>query len=308
MALGIIFSVLASVCFSLSNVLEKIAVDRMPNISPRQATQMFTLLRTSRIWIAGFIIGGTAVLLAVIAYSLAPITVVQSIVGAGLIVIVAASRLYLREPISRREWFGLIAILVAIILVSITLSSSSGVGTRGSLVTVVTVDGATLFAAVVAFVILRRLEVDHSVSFGTTAGLLYGIAALQVKAASSLLARYGSAAGVPKIFESPYPYVFVLTSILGLAVFQIGLQRSRVAVVAPLTNTIASIYVVAVGMVIFDESLPSSATFAFLRLTGFALVLLGGWFFVTGPNSTSISISSSNHVRASVQARDGHLA
>ena len=68
--------------------------------------------------------------------------------------------------------------------------------------------------------------------------------ALQVKAASSLVVSHGFVDGIPRIFGASYPYVFIVTSILGLAVFQTGLQRSRVAVVAPLTNTIASVYVV----------------------------------------------------------------
>lgn len=309
MALGILFSLLSSFGFSLSNLLEKIAIDRMPEVSPRKANQMFQLLRTSRLWLAGFLIGGAAVVLAVIAYSLAPIAVVQSILGAGLVVIVAASRLYLREPIRRREWFGLSAILVAIVLVSTTVTTTKGVGTRGSLVIVVSVDGVTLLTAIVAFAILRRLETDHSITFGTTAGLLYGIAALQVKAASSLVARYGTVGGVPRILGSPYPYVFVLASILGLAIFQTGLQRSRVAVVAPLTNTIASVYVVAVGMIIFNERLPRSPTFATIRFVGFALVLIGSWFFVTGPSAASMPASPTKPPpQTSVQARNGQLA
>ena len=106
-----LFSVLASLCFSLSNVLEKIAVDRMPGMSPSRAMQMLNLLRNSKLWLGGFLFGAVAVALAVVAYALAPITVVQSIIAAGLVVIVAISRLVLRGKsaeenglVSARSW------------------------------------------------------------------------------------------------------------------------------------------------------------------------------------------------------------
>ncbi len=303
MGLGIFFSVLASLCFSLSNVLEKIAVDRMPGMSPSRAMQMLNLLRNSKLWLGGFLFGAVAVALAVVAYALAPITVVQSIIAAGLVVIVAISRLVLREKIRPREWVGLSTILVALILVSITLRSSSSQGTRGSFISVAVADSATLVIAALGFFALRKSSADHSISFGTTAGLLYGVAALQVKAASSLVVSHGFVDGIPRIFGASYPYVFIVTSILGLAVFQTGLQRSRVAVVAPLTNTIASVYVVAIGMVIFGESLPASLALTLLRISGFALVLLGSWFFATG--STSIVVPVPTQVPAALDTRDG---
>jgi protein-S-isoprenylcysteine O-methyltransferase Ste14 len=92
---------------------------------------------------------------------------------------------------------------------------------------------------------------------------------------------------------TPYPYVFLVTSLLGLAVFQTGLQRCRIAVVAPLTNIVASVYVVAIGMIVFHERLPKSPTLSALRLVGFALVLVGSWFFSTGPATAGVEPTAS---------------
>ena len=44
---------------------------------------------------------------------------------------------------------------------------------------------------------------------------------------------------------------------LGIAVFQIGIQRCRVGVVPSLNSVVASAFVVAAGMVIFEEHLPA---------------------------------------------------
>ncbi len=295
---GVIFSILASISFALSNLLEKIAVDKIPAISPSRAVQMFRLLRNSRLWLGGFVLGGAAVVLATIAYSRTPITVVQSILGAGPIITVLASRLMLREAIGRKEWAGLIAILVAVLLVSLTLGSPNTPGTRESFGIVAIVDVATVFVAAAAYSILRGRSIDYSLPFGVSAGLLYGVAALQLKAASVPLTKHGLIGGLPQVFASPYPYIFMAASLVGLMVFQTGLQRSRVAVVAPITNTLASVYVVAIGMAVFDESLPASPAMTTLRLTGFSLVLLGGWFLST--NRVPSDATSASEMRTPI--------
>jgi uncharacterized membrane protein len=228
-------------------------------------------------------VGIVAVGFMVIGYSLAPIAVVQSIFGTGLVLLVLASRLYLHEPMSRREWLGLAAIILAVVLVSLTLGTSSTPGAGGSTTQVLIVSAATVVFSALMFTVLRHSTSEAGVPFGATSGLLYGVASLQTKGASVLLAHHGVLGSIPLILASPYPYVFAVTSVLGLLTFQTGLQRCRVAVVAPITNIVASIYVVAVGMMVFDESLPKEAVFTFLRIFGFTLVLVGGWVFATGP-------------------------
>ncbi|MCU1490069.1 MAG: hypothetical protein JWM85_1474 [Acidimicrobiaceae bacterium] len=279
MAFGILFSFLASIGFNLSNLLEKRAVDEMAGISARRMGHMVRSFLRSRLWLAGFVSGVVAVGLMVIGYALAPIAVVQSIFGAGLVFLVIASRIYLREPMGRREWAGLGVIIIAVVLVSVTLGSRDQRGDGGGTIEALVTTGATIAFAAVLFTGLRRTPVDPSVPFATTAGLLYGVASLQTKSASVLLASHGIIRGIPSVVASPYPYLFVVASILGLLVFQTGLQRSRVAMIGPLTNIIASVYIVAVGMVVFNEPLPSSTALTVLRLLGFALVLAGSWMF-----------------------------
>ncbi len=283
MLLGLLFSFLASVCFNLNNLMEKRAVDGMTAISARRTGHMLRQLLTSRLWISGFFAGMVAVGFTVLAYSLAPIAVVQSVLGAGLVFLVLASRLYLHESMGRRGWLGVAIILVAVILVSVSLGSSSHPGAGGSTTYVLTASFATMALAVLVFAILARFSADAAIPFGVTSGLLYGVSGLQIKEASALLEHRGALKAVQHLVISPYPYMFLVTSVLGLLIFQSGLQKCRVAVVGPITNVVGSIYVVAVGMVVFDESLPRDTLLTLLRLCGFALVLVGGWVFATGP-------------------------
>lgn len=289
MAVGVLFGLLASACFSLSNLMEKRAVDRMVSISARRTGHMLGQLVASRTWLAGFLIGAVAVLFMVVAYSRAPIAVVQTILGAGLGLLVVASRLYLHEPLRRLEYVGLGVIVVAVVLVSLTLRSAPGLASGNPLERVLVVSAVTLVAALITLVSLRRAPLgDASVAFGVTSGLLYGVAALQAKSAAVVLGRHGLVAGTQRVLLTPYPYVFVVMSVLGLLVFQSGLQRCRIAVVGTITNIVASVYVVAVGMFVYAERFPHDSTLTALRVVGFALVLAGSWVFVAGP-ATSLT-------------------
>jgi drug/metabolite transporter (DMT)-like permease len=294
MIVGVLFSFFASACFSVSNLMEKTAVDRMPNISARRTGHMLGQIWRSRLWVSGFALGVVAVVMTVIAYSLAPIVVVQTIIGAGLALLVLGSRLFLREPIGRKEYIGLCFIIVAVILVSLTLNSATTSIVRYSTFGILGASVATLVAAVSAFRVLQgRALGDASLPFGLTSGLLYGIAALQAKGASAILQHHGLLGGVPRVLASPYPYVFIVTSILGLLIFQSGLQRSRLAVIGPISSIIASIYVVVLGMIVFHETLPRDTVDTFLRVLGFAMALGGSWIFATGP-STSLGRARSD--------------
>jgi drug/metabolite transporter (DMT)-like permease len=280
MIYGVVFSLLASVCYSVSNLVEKTAVDHMPEISARRVGHMIQQIAGSRLWVSGFVAGVVAVILTVISYSLTPIVVVQTIVAAGLALLVLGSRLFLREPIGRKEYLGLCLIIGAVVLISVTLSSSAAIGIENDTRNVVIASVATAVLAALAFRLLSVLTPnDASVPFGVTSGLFYGVASLQAKGAATILQRHGLIAGVPHVLESPYPYVFLITSIVGLLIFQSGLQRSRVAVIGPFSSIVASIYVVVVGMLIFHESFPRDGVLTFLRVLGFAFALGGSWIF-----------------------------
>jgi drug/metabolite transporter (DMT)-like permease len=284
MGYGVLFSVLASAFFSVGNLLEKRAVNSMPVISARRLGHMLRQLCSSRTWISGFIFGVAAVILTVLAYSLAPIVVVQTIIGAGLALLVLGSHLYLHESIRPREYVGLGLIVTAVTLVSVTLTSSAIRDVPHPAFDVLVVSAVTVIVAGVAFATSqRRTRVDASLPFGLTSGLFYGIAALQAKAAALLLERHGLIHGAARVMASPYPYAFVIASVAGLLIFQSGLQRSRIGVVGPIASTVASLYVVVIGMLVFHEALPQDTVHALLRVLGFALALVGSWFFATGP-------------------------
>jgi multidrug transporter EmrE-like cation transporter len=279
---GILLSLAASACFNLNNLMEKRAVDQMASLSVRRSGHMVVTLLRSPLWMGGFVLGVFAVALLTLAYSLVSIAIVQSIFGAGIVLLVPASRFWLGEHLKKREVGGLCVIVVAVVLVSVSLSGSSSPVDSLSLVRVMVVSGITLLSAGVLFGALRRSSTEVSIALGASCGLIYGVASIQSKSASVLLEHRGLAHGVVQILKSPYPYAFLLASLFGLVVFQASLQRVRITLAAPMVNIVGSAYTVGAGMLIFNEQLPTNPALATLRLGGFALILLGTWILATG--------------------------
>ncbi len=110
--------------------------------------------------------------------------------------------------------------------------------------------------------------------FGLASGLMYGVAALATKAVSAIVEKRGIWESIPHVLASPYLYALVATSAFGLLLFQTALQRCPASVVVPVSNVVSSVYVVAVGTVIFGEHLPSAAWKLALRVVGFAAVFV----------------------------------
>jgi drug/metabolite transporter (DMT)-like permease len=279
---GIVLSLAASVCFNLNNLMEKREGDQMARLSARRTGHMVVTLLRSPLWVGGFVLGIFAVALLTLAYSLVSIAVVQSIFGVGIVLLVPASRLWIGEHLGKRELAGLGLIITAVVLVSVSLGGSTAPIDSLSLVRVMFVSGITLVSAGLLFAVLRRSSMDVSIALGASCGLIYGVASIQSKSASVLLEHRGLAHGVIRILESPYPYAFLVASLLGLLAFQAGLQRVRITLAAPMVNIVGSAYTVAIGMLIFDERLPANPALAGLRLGGFAVVLIGTWVLATG--------------------------
>jgi drug/metabolite transporter (DMT)-like permease len=279
---GIVLSLAASVCFNLNNLMEKRAVDQMARLSVRRTRHMVVTLLRSPLWLGGFALGVLAVALLTLAYSLVSIAVVQSIFGAGIVLLVPASRLWLGEHLGKREVGGIGLIVIAVVLVSVSLGSPAAPIDSLSLTRVMVVSGITILSAGLLFVALRRSSTDVSIALGASCGLIYGVASIQSKSASVLLEHRGLAHGVVLILRSPYPYAFLVASLLGLVAFQAGLQHVRITLAAPMVNVVGSAYTVGMGMFIFDEKLPANTALATLRLGGFAVVLVGTWILARG--------------------------
>ncbi len=274
-------ALLATTAYHLGLILEKRALASLPAIDARHAVRLLRTLLTAPAWLAGFALMLCGFGLQVVALSRAPVSVVQPVLGSGVVILLVLSRLVLRETLGRLELACVLAMAGAIVLIAL-----SAVGAAGHVGHQVSGPALAVVAALAVMVAImlgasamrpgqagRHRMPAVGVSYAVSSGLLYGVATLGLKALAGMLARPG--AGGPHLIltlaGSPYPYLTFGCSAVGMLIFQTGLQRCRVSIVGPVSNITGSVFFIVAGSWLFGERLPADPVTLALRLAGIVI-------------------------------------
>jgi len=210
------------------------------------------------------------------ALSLAPISLVQSVIAGGLVLLtVVADRLFGIE-VSRREWIGVGLAAVGLAFLAATLegagdSAHSDYQTATIAIYVAAAAGLGLVVA------SRAKERRHAgVLYGAAAGLLWGASDVSIKGASHSLGD-----GIALVLN-PLIWVIVIASLIGLLVSAKSLQLGDPVPVIAVTSVAANAVTIAAGPVVFGDPLPGSSLGLIARLLAFALVIAAA-AFTPGP-------------------------
>jgi drug/metabolite transporter (DMT)-like permease len=272
---GVALALLSATAYNSGLILEKQALVRLPALSGRRLVSAAVDLLSSPRWLAGFGLMLCGLGLQVVALLFAPVTVVQPVVAGGVAVVLILSRLVLREHLGRVEYTCVAVMVVSVVLLALSAGGASDVGHRvsGFELAAVAIPSCQL-AVLIGLSTLRAGARKHrppatGVSHGIATGLLYGVAALAIKALSGAILHGRGIVGVlTAVLSSPYLYVMAACSAAGLVLFQTALQRCRIAIVAPVSNVLGSMYFIVVGTWLFHERLPASPALLALRLIG----------------------------------------
>jgi drug/metabolite transporter (DMT)-like permease len=273
--IGVGMALLATTAYNSGLIVEKQALGRLPAISGRRAVSMALTLLSSPRWLCGFALMLCGLGFQVLSLMLAPVTVVQPIMASGVAVVLILSRLVLREHLSRSQYVCVAVMALSVVLLALSTSGTTEVGHQvdGLRIAAVALPSC-LFGLLIAFTALQAGARKHrtpvtGVSYGIATGLLYGVAALAIKALSgALLHSHGVIGALIAVVSSPYLYVMAACSAAGLLLFQTALQRCRISIVAPVSNVLGSIYFMVVGTWLFHERLPADPVRLALRLVG----------------------------------------
>jgi len=272
-------ALLATTAYHLGLICEKRALARLPAIDARHALRLLRILLTAPAWLGGFCLMLCGFALQVVALTLAPVSVVQPVLGSGVVILLAASRIVLRETLKRLELACVLAMAAAIVVIALSAIGQAGdVGHQadGPLLAAVAVPACLIAVALGASALRgtpagRHRQPAVGVSYAVASGLFYGVATLAIKAMSGTLAHHGLTAGLlARVATSPFPYITLGCSALGMLIFQTGLQRCRVSIVGPVSNITGSVFFIVAGTWLFGERLPADPGMLALRLAGIA--------------------------------------
>ena len=205
----------------------------------------------------------------VAALSLAPISLVQSVIAGGLVLLtVTADRLFAHE-VTRREWIGVALAALGLAFLAGTLEGAGDEAhsdyTEARLVTYELI----VATAAVAVAAAASRGAREGVMLGASAGLFWAVSDTAIKALSSEL---GDATWAAILF-SPLAAVIALASAIGLVVSARSLQIGKAVPVIATTSVAANALTIAAGPLVFAEPFPDEPVAAAVRVAAFALVI-----------------------------------
>jgi drug/metabolite transporter (DMT)-like permease len=268
----------ATTAYNVGLIQEKRALGQLPALDIRRVLRVIVSLMTSRAWLAGFALMLTGLACQTIALTFEPVSVVQPVLASGVVLVLVLSRLVLRERLHGGETW-----CVAVIAVSVVLLAMSATGAKDShhaspgWVAAVMIPSAVVGLVFAAGSLRgrRRGTTVAGVWAGVGTGLLYGVAALAIKALSGILVGHQTVADIAiGVISSPYLYVLGGSLAVAMLLFQGALQAGRASIVVPVSNVTGSVYFIIAGTWLFHEHLPASPGKLVLRLAGIALAVL----------------------------------
>lgn len=204
----------------------------------------------------------------VAALALAQISLVQSIIAGGLVLVtILADRLF-GMHVSRREWIGVALMAAGLAFLAATLKGTADSAHNswdGAILTLYA-GGATVIGT--ALVGLSRGRRTEGLWLAASAGALWGASDISIKALSGRLDDLGGG-----VLLHPLALVILLLSLYGLLVSGRSLQLGDAVPVIAVTSAVANVLTIASGPIVFGEPMPDDALGLAVRLAAFVLVV-----------------------------------
>lgn len=204
------------------------------------------------------------------ALALAPISLVQSVIAGGLVLLtVTADRLFAHH-VTGREWIGVALAALGLAFLAATLSGAGSEShsdyEQGRLLVYLLVVGL----GAIAVAVIAGRGPREGVLLGASAGLFWAASDTSIKALSGELGESSWSA----IVFSPLAVVIAVGSIVGLVVSARSLQVGKAVPVIAVTSVAANALTIAAGPLVFSEPFPDTTLGVVLRLSAFALVII----------------------------------
>jgi hypothetical protein len=199
------------------------------------------------------------------ALALAPISLVQSVIAGGLVLLTVIANRVFGIEVSRREWIGVGLTAAGLAFLAATLDGDGRSAQS-------TYDPSTLaiYIAAVGFAGLALAAwSQRAMTLAVSAGLLWAASDTSIKALSSHLHSLGIG-----VVVHPLALVILLASLIGLLVSARSLQLGAAVPVIAITSAAANLTTIAAGPIVFGEPLPAGHLELAVRMVAFAFVII----------------------------------
>jgi hypothetical protein len=272
LTLGILLALACAFVANLGFFYKYRGANAAPNVEVRHPLRSARALFASKWFTLGMIVAAGSWALHVAALTLAPMSVIQVSLAAGIVFIaVMADRMFGFE-VGRRQWIGLFLTGVGLVMLGLTLPAMHGAHSQFSQAAMISFE-AGLFGLGGLLIMGPRMGgpvEHHGVMLGAASGILFGVSDTAIKALTGITGAHGPLA----LLLSPWLAVAVLASIVAFYASARGLQDGDAVPVIAVTGTAANIAGIAGGIVVFGDPMAASPAGVVVQSLAFVLVVV----------------------------------
>jgi drug/metabolite transporter (DMT)-like permease len=237
----------------------------------RSARQLYS----SKWFALGMLIATGSWGLHVAALALAPMSVIQVSLAAGVVFIAVMAERMFGFSVGRRQWLGLCLTAAGLVLLGITLPAMHGAHSHFSSAAMISFE-AGLFGLGGLLLMGPRMggpSEHHGIMLGAAAGVLFGVSDTAIKALTGITGAHG----LLGLVLSPWLAVAVLASVVAFYASARGLQDGEAVPVIAVTGTAANVSGIVGGILVFGDPLSGHPLVFAAECFAFALVLFAAW-------------------------------
>jgi drug/metabolite transporter (DMT)-like permease len=272
--LGILLALVCALATNIGFLFKHRGVRQAPPVDMRHPWQTARGLFGVRLFAIGMGIACFAWLFHVAALSLAPLSLVQSVLAGGMVLLAVMAERIFGLKIGRRQWLGLAATAIGLIMLAVTLPATHGADSKFSLPGMIAFETA-LIAGGTLLISGPRIGAPrehHGYMLGAAAGILFGVSDVGIKAISGLV-LHGGIVG----FLTPWLVVSLVASAGAFYSVAKGLQDGEAVPVIAVTGAAANVAGIVGGIIVFGDPLAGNPTSLAVQVMAFMLVLLAAW-------------------------------
>ena len=270
--LGLALAVACALATSVSFLFKQRGAVSAPPVRGRHPVRSATGLFHSRWFAVGWLVALGAWGLHVGALALAPLSVVQAVLSAGLVFLAVLAERFFGFRLGRRQWTGLVITAVGLAIIGITQGAQPSEPPGYALAALIIIEvGVLLVATGVAVMAgrIRVLQAREGLLLGAAAGALFGISDIALK-----FLTHAVQDGVLELI-SPWAVAALAASVIAFYASARGLQIGPGVEVIALTSVAANLAAIVGGVLVFRDSIGTGAVEIVGRTIAFGLVIAG---------------------------------
>lgn len=271
---GILLALICALATNVGFLFKHRGACAAPAVDIRRPIRTAWGLYSSPLFAIGMLVAAGAWIFHVAAMAVAPLSVVQSVLAGGVVLLAIMAERSFGLRISRRQWVGICLTAVGLILLAVSLPAVHGAHSRFSVPGMIAFESGLLLAGTVLIMgpRLGAPAAHHGFMLGAASGMLFGVSDVSVKAISGMVGSHGALG-----LLSPWVVVTLAASVAAFYSSAKGLQDGEAVPVIAVTGTAANVTGIVGGIIVFGDPLSGQPLMLAAEVVAFALVLFAAW-------------------------------